>query len=1046
MANEAELREYLRKAARELRQAQQRLREFEERSCEPIAIVGMACRYPGGIKSPEDMWRRVIDGQDLVSDFPTDRGWVLDELFDDDADKFGKSYVREGGFLDAPGEFDSGFFGFSAREATATDPQQRQLLEVAWESLERARLVPNSLRGTATGVFVGMADHGYGSDISTFWEGAEAYFVPGRSPAMAAGRIAYFFALEGPAITIDTACSSSLVALHQAVRSLRSGETSLALVGGATIMAMPLPFVAFSRQRALARNGRCKAFSHSADGTGWGEGVGMLVLERLSDAQRRDHAVNAVIRGSAVNQDGASNGITAPNGTAQQRVIWQALEDAQISAEGVDVLEGHGTGTVLGDPIEVQALLATYGKHRPATQPLWLGTVKSNICHTQWAAGIAGVIKMVEAIRHAMVPPTLHVDEPTRNVDWSEGAVQLCMEAQPWSRNGHPRRAGVSSFGISGTNAHLILEEYGQADQAPTNKESKDPLAWVLSARSAAALRGQAASLMSALQDDRQPGSRADIGYSLATTRTTFDHRAAIVARDHVEYIDGLRSVAEQKLSPLVVSTPRRSRGKTAFLFPGQGSQRLGMGRQLYTEFPSFASSFDEICQLFDDRLYQSLREVIFSDEEDGAELLDQTDFTQPALFTVEVALFRLLESWGLTADFVVGHSIGELAAAHVTGALSLPAAVTIVAERGRLMQGTGPGAMISIRASFEEVAQSLAGHESEVAVAASNAPNSTVISGDEAAVLSIAKRWRERGRRVKRLAANRAFHSPLLDNMLDEFGRVVAGTQPGGNPTIPVVSDLTGELAPSEQLRSSEYWIRQAREPVKFYACATYLLQVGVTTFLEVGPGDVLSGMSYECIPDDRCVVVPVLRPGVDEVRSLTHAVANVWVRGADVNWGATFAEGSSRTVDLPTYAFQRQHYWLGTGIGSANERAAVSYTEKGDEPAVESMPTLMERLSAVPEVERENLVLDFVTSEICQTLGELLDDNVDVDATIFEIGLTSLSTLELRSRLNSAAGTAMSLEDFSLNPTPRALAKLITELSRPDCVEDVAAVAVRT
>ncbi|AFU02444.1 type I polyketide synthase [Nocardia brasiliensis] len=1028
MADEAELRRYLKKAARELHETQRQLRELRARIGEPIAIAGMACRFPAGVRTPEQLWDSVIGAEDLVSEFPADRGWDLDALFDADPDNFATSTVRHGAFLDRAGEFDAGFFGVSPREALAMDPQQRLVLEVAWEAVERARIDPVSLRGSDTGVFVGMTGQGYGFGSPAAMDGAEAYFMNGNVAAMASGRVAYFLGLHGPAVTVDTACSSSLVALHQAIQSLRAGQISLALVGGVTVMATPFAFATFSRQRALAADGRCKAFAAGADGTGWGEGIGMVVVERLSDAERHGHPVLAVIRGSAVNSDGASNGLTAPSGVAQQKVIQAALADAQVRPDQVDLVEGHGTGTVLGDPIEIEALHATYGRQRDPGRPLWLGSVKSNVAHTQSAAGMAGLIKTVAALRHGVVPPTLHVDAPSPHADWSAGTIRLATQARPWPTGAGPRRAGLSSFGISGTNAHVVLEEYVAADPSPElPTESAAPaaaLAWVLSGKSAAALDAQATRLHAALLADPDSDPVA-VGYSLATTRTVFDHRAVLVGRDRAELLGQLAALADGAASSSVIRTHHRG-GKTAMMFPGQGSQRVGMGRRLYDEFPVYAAAFEELCRSFAPVLDRPLEQIVFGSA--GQHLLDRTEYAQPALFAVEVALFRLLESWGVRPDFVIGHSIGELAAAHVSGVFTLPDAATIVAARGRLMQQLPPGVMVSLRARYDEVVESLAGFDGDVAVAACNGPNATVISGGEAAVLTLAREWRERGRRVQRLRTDRAFHSPHVDAMLADFGRVVANAR-RGSASIPVLSTVTGAPASTAELGSVDYWLRQARDPVRFHAGLNHLLTAGVTTLIEVGPGTVLSDMSYESIGEARCTAVPMLRSADGASDGFLRAVAGAWVRGTFVDWGAVFAGRASRTVDLPTYAFQRRHYWLRSALVPETTTATVAFgvDPVPEAPSATQLAPVRAQLSALPPAQWSRHLCTVVEAQLREILVGLYDTEMDIDATVLDLGLTSLSVLEFRSRINEAAGTTLSVEDLFRHPTPRGIAELL-------------------
>ncbi|TDK87069.1 SDR family NAD(P)-dependent oxidoreductase [Mycobacterium paragordonae] len=864
-----------------------------------IAIVGMSCRYPGGVYSPEDLWDMVIQGRDVLSDFPVDRGWDLAGLYNADPDVTGTCYTRTGGFVDGVADFDPAFFGIAPSEALAMDPQQRLYLELSWEALERAGIEPGSLRGSATGVFAGVYTQGYGIGAA---QAAEGFRLTGQSSSVASGRVAYVLGLEGPAVSVDTACSSSLVALHMAVQSLRSGECDLALAGGVTINATPDIFIEFSRMRGLSADGRCKAFAGAADGTGFSEGGGMLVVERLSDAQRLGHPVLALVRGSAINQDGASNGLTAPNGPSQQRVVRAALASAGLSAADVDAVEGHGTGTMLGDPIEAQALLATYGQGR--NEPLWLGSIKSNMGHTQAAAGVAGVIKMVQAMRHQVLPATLHVDAPSPHVDWSTGSVALLTEPQPWPNEpARARRAGVSSFGISGTNAHVIIESGPAAPSAEPAGPKPAVLPWVISAKSAPALRAQAGRLAEYLGRHAELAA-ADVGWSLAG-RSSFEHRAVVIGADRDELLSGLAELAGDDVGAVIRGVAQPG-GKTVFVFPGQGSQLLGMGMGLHATYPVFAEAFNTVVGELDRHLLRPLREVMWGHDES---VLNTTEFAQPALFAVEVALFRLLESWGVRPDFVVGHSVGELSAAHVAGVLSLENAAVLVAARGRFMQRLeAGGAMVAVQATEEEVRPLLT---AEVSIAAVNGPASLVISGTEDAVLKVAEQLRAEGRRVHQLAVSHAFHSPLMDPMIDEFGAVAAGL-PIGTPTIPIISNLTGQPA-GEDFASAAYWKRHVREAVRFADSIRYAHSAGATRFLEVGPSGGLTASIEESLPDVAITTSSALRKDRPEPTTLTNAVAQVHVAGAPVDWRAV--QGQANFVELPTYAFERRRFWLSAG-----------------------------------------------------------------------------------------------------------------------------------
>ncbi|MFI7136043.1 SDR family NAD(P)-dependent oxidoreductase, partial [Nonomuraea sp. NPDC050153] len=930
MATDDKFRDYLKRATADLQRTRRRLREVEAKEREPIAIVAMSCRYPGGVNSPKDLWNMLVEGRSGMSSFPDDRGWDMEALYDPDHNVSGTTYARDGGFLEGAGDFDAGFFGISPREALVMDPQQRQVLEVAWEALEQAGIDPGTLRGTPTGVFVGGTQTGYVSGLGPFPEGAEGYVQTGNTSSVISGRVAYSLGFEGPAVTVDTACSSSLVAIHLACQSLRAGESTLALAGGVTVMPTPELMVDFSRQQGLARDGRCKAFSDDADGTVFSEGVGMLLLERLSDARARGHQVLAIIRGSAVNQDGASNGLTAPNGPSQERVIRQALANAGVSAWEVDVVEAHGTGTALGDPIEAQALLATYGQGRESVEPLWLGSVKSNIGHTQAAAGVAGVIKMVMAAREGVLPQSLYVSEPTTHVDWEQGRVRLLAEAREWPQpEDRPRRAGVSSFGVSGTNAHVIVEQdlepavLGDAPVAGVPVVS-GAVPWVVSGRTPEALKAQADRLA-----DRVAGSPgvsvAGVGLSLVGSRAVFEDRAVVVGAGREELLSGLRVLAAGESDARVVTGSASGQADAVFVFPGQGAQWAGMGVELAQASPVFAARLEECFTEIRRWVDWDPAQVIADADGTG---LDSIERLQPVAFAVGVALTALWESVGVRPAAVVGHSQGEVAAACVAGVLSLADAVRVVVLRSRLFAAElwGRGAIAAVGLPAEVVRERLgAGLE----VSADNGPASCAVAGPVPVLEGLVERLRGEGVRARVIATTVASHSvmvePLRERLLDMLGSV----RPEAG-RVPFYSTVTGGVQAGSEL-GAEYWFANARRPVDFQGAVRALLADGRSAFIEASPHPVLA-MAVQDILDATGmpgVAVGSLRRGEGGADRFVRSVGEAFVAGVGVDWRTLVpASDKSALVELPTYAFQHRRYWLESAPVGVSDAGGLGQT----------------------------------------------------------------------------------------------------------------------
>jgi acyl transferase domain-containing protein len=908
----------------------------------------------------------------------------------------------------------------------AIDPQQRLLLETSWEVFERAGIVPAGVRGADIGVFTGVSSSEYGSRfLEASKNELEGYLLHGSALSVASGRVAYELGLTGPAVSVDTACSSSLVALHLAAQSLRSGECSLALAGGASVMSTPAIFVEFSRQRGLSADGRCKSFADGADGTGWAEGAGVLLLERLSDARRNGHPVLAVLRGSAVNQDGASNGLTAPNGLAQEKVIRTALANAGVSASDVDLVEAHGTGTMLGDPIEAGALMVTYGKDRAEGRPLWLGSLKSNIGHAQAAAGVGGVIKAVMAMRHGFLPKTLHVDAPSRHVDWSSGAVELLVNGREWPRAAGPRRAGVSSFGVSGTNAHLILEEAAPREPAdehgPGSAVFGGLVPWVLSGKNPAALARQAGKLRDFAAAD--PGvDIADAGWSLVSSRSLFEHRAVVLGRDRDELLSGLASLSDGAESSGVVRGTAGNLGGVVFMFPGQGSQWVGMGRQLSDTFPVFAQSLDECAAALAEWVDWSLLDVVRGAAE--APSLDRVDVVQPALFSVMVSMAALWRSWGVEPAAVVGHSQGEIAAAHLCGALSLRDAAKVVALRSKaLVSLIGHGGMASVTEPADLVEACLTPWNGRVSVAVVNGPRSVVVSGEPDALDEFVDKMKAEGAQARRISVDYASHSHYVTQVRDQVIEPLFDVSPRTS-TLPFYSTLYGEKIDTAGL-NSDYWYRNLREKVLFESSVRRLVDDGFRTFIDMSPHPVLTVPVQEMVDelDDDAVVLSSSRRDWGEVEAVVGSLAQLHVRGGAVDWGALF--GARRRVDLPTYAFRRQRYWLNSPHTAV--AVAVPSTEPladdGHPVPLSDMP-LSDMLATLPDSDAKALVLDHVLEKVAVVLGHPCGETIDPDHRFKDIGFDSLLSVELSKRLAATTGLKLRANLVLRHPTPRLIA----------------------
>lgn len=986
---------------------------------EPVAVIGVGCRFPGDIDGPERLWDFLTEKKCAITAYP-DRGFTNAGTF-----------AESGGFLKDVAGFDNRFFDIPPDEALRMDPQQRLLLEVSWEALEHAGIIPESLRLSRTGVFVGVSSTDYvrlvsasAQQKSTIWDNT------GGSSSIIANRISYFLDIQGPSIVIDTACSSSLVAVHLACRSLSTWDCDIALVGGTNVLISPEPWGGFREAGILSQTGCCHAFDKSADGMVRGEGCGVIVLQRLSDARLEGRRILAILTGSAVNQDGKSNGIMAPNPSAQIGVLENACKSARVDPLEIGYVEAHGTGTSLGDRIEAHALGMVFGRKRPGSGPLMIGSIKPNIGHLEGAAGIAGLIKAVLMVERGSLLPSGGFTEPNPAIPFTELGLRVVDELQEWPVvAGRPRRAGVSSFGFGGTNAHVIVEEAGSvgadtvSGRADVGGSGGGGVAWGISGKTASALAAQAGRLGRYVRA-RPALDVVDVGYSLVSTRSVFDHRAVVVGQTRDELLAGLAGVVAGRPEAGVVCGVGKPAGKTAFVFAGQGSQWLGMGSELYAAYPVFAEALDAVVDELDRHLRYPLRDVIWGHDQD---LLNTTEFAQPALFAVEVALYRLLMSWGVRPGLVLGHSVGELAAAHVAGALCLPDAAMLVAARGRLMQALpAGGAMFAVQAREDEVAPML-GHD--VSIAAVNGPASVVISGAHDAVSAIADRLRGQGRRVHRLAVSHAFHSALMEPMIAEFTAVAAELSVG-LPTIPVISNVTGQLV-ADDFASADYWARHIRAVVRFGDSVRSAHCAGASRFIEVGPGGGLTSLIEASLADAQIVSVPTLRKDRPEPVSVMTAAAQGFVSGMGLDWASVFSGYRPKRVELPTYAFQHQKFWLAPAPSVSDPTAAgqIGASDGGAELLASS--GFAARLAGRSADEQLAAAIEVVCEHAAAVLGRDGAAGLDAGQAFADSGFNSLSAVELRNRLTAVTAVTLPATAIFDHPTPTELAQyLITQI----------------
>ncbi|MEA5595933.1 aminotransferase class III-fold pyridoxal phosphate-dependent enzyme [Rivularia sp. UHCC 0363] len=985
---------------------------------EPIAIIGIGCRFPNA-NNPESFWKLLRNGIDAIAQVPSYR-WDVDAYYDPDPNTKGKMNTRWGGFLDCVDQFDPGFFGISPREAERMDPQQRLVLEIAWEALENAAIAPQRLAGSQTGVFIGIGNYDYGRFLCRDLSNINSHNAPGLTLSLAANRLSYLLDLHGPSMAIETACSSSLVAVHSACQSLRSGESNLVITGGVSLMLSPDMTITFSQTRMMAPDGRCKTFDASADGYVRGEGCGIVILKRLSDAILDKDRILAVIKGSAVNHDGLSNGITAPNGLAQQAVIRQALKNAGVAPAEISYIEAHGTGTALGDPIEIRALKAVLMQERSPQQLCGIGSVKTNIGHLEPAAGIAGLIKVVLSLQHGEIPPHLHLQQLNPHLGLEGTPFFIPRECQPWAKIGDSRLAGVSGFSFGGTNCHVILEVAPEQSRRVIERENSHHIL-TLSAKNETALKELAQGYADFLMSHPEL-SLADVCFTANTGRSHFSHRLAITAGSHQEFVHCLSNFTEGKKAFGLSSGKVISRQplKIAFLFTGQGSQYVDMGRQLYETQPSFRKTLERCDQILRPYLEKPLLSILYPDGGESS-LIHETAYTQPALFALEYALAELWQSWGITPDVVIGHSLGEYVAACVAGVFSLEEGLKLVAQRASLMQALPQtGEMVAVFAELNQVEAAIQPYSQEISIATINSPENIVISGERGKVRQVVISLEAQGIKTQQLRVSHAFHSPLIEPILDSFETAASFVQ-FQPPNLPLISNLTGEILPSEYIPDVNYWRQHTRKPVNFMAGINTLFERGYNLFLEIGSKPILSRMGQKC-QQSPATWLSSLVPGQEDWQVLLLSFGALYVQGVDVNWIGFEQDYSRSRLSLPTYPFQRQRYWI------------KDTSQVMDEQKLGAKVSQLQKDSS-----------DHTKRQILSTLGSLVGnllqvvpEQIDIYTPFLEMGADSLILLDAVAKIENTYAIKIAISQlFDECRTIEALATYIAQNMPPQLLQ---------